>query len=79
MTLNRDSAWPGKVGDISLRFERGLKLLEKVAEKIIMAHRAGMHCKDRTDDVTFSELGNLNLASEFAKNFDKVFLLLIKP
>lgn len=32
VTLNGDSAWPGKVGDISLRSERGLKLLEKVAE-----------------------------------------------
>lgn len=40
---------------------------------------AGMHFRDRTDAVTFSELGNLNLASKFAKNFDKVFLLLSKP
>jgi hypothetical protein len=46
---------------------------------MISARSAGMHCRDRADDVTLSELGNLNLSSEFANNSDKVFLLLSKP
>lgn len=49
-----------------------------MAEAII-AHSAEMHCRDRADDVTLSELGDLNLSSEFANNFDKVFPLLSKP